>query len=105
MQAGLLRDRITLEEAVVTRDKYGAQNTEWASVWSGRAWVRFSSGSQVVLNGETQNTITRKITIRTRFAVNHRMRIVYGQDHYRILSIDDSALDRSKTMTVELINE
>lgn len=105
MQAGLLRDRITLEQPVSTRDKYGAQNQSWTTVWSGRAWVRFANGTQVVLNGETVNTITRKITIRTRFRVTHSMRITFGEDHYRILNIDDSALDRSKTMTVELINE
>lgn len=105
MQAGLLRDHITVEVATITRDKFGAQNTVWSVFWTGRAWVRFSSGNQVVVNGETLNTITRKVVIRTRAAVTPKMRLKIGSEHYRILSIDDSARDLSKTMIVELINE
>lgn len=109
MQAGLLRDKITIERSDVTHNtENGEQVTSWQHVWSGRAKVDFSSGSQLVSNNETINTITKKVTIRTKPAFNEKLsnlRILIDGEYYRILAKDVRSRDMATIFTCELINE
>ena len=109
MQAGLLRDKITIERSDVTHNtENGEQVTLWQQVWSGRAKVDFSSGSQLVSNNETINTITKKVTIRTKPAFNEKLsnlRILIDGEYYRILAKDVRSRDMATIFTCELINE
>lgn len=109
MQAGLLRDKITIERSDVTHNtENGEQVTSWQRVWSGRAKVDFSSGSQLVSNNETINTITKKVTIRTKPAFNEKLsnlRILIDGEYYRILAKDVRSRDMATIFTCELINE
>lgn len=109
MQAGLLRDKITIERSDVTHNtENGEQVTSWQQVWSGRAKVDFSSGSQMVSNNETINTITKKVTIRTKPAFNEKLsnlRILIDGEYYRILAKDVRSRDMATIFTCELINE
>ncbi len=109
MQAGLLRDKITIERSDVTHNtENGEQVTSWRQVWSGRAKVDFSSGSQLVSNNETINTITKKVTIRTKPAFNEKLsnlRILIDGEYYRILAKDVRLRDMATIFTCELINE
>lgn len=109
MQAGLLRDKITIERSDVTHNtENGEQVTSWQQVWSGRAKVDFSSGSQLVSNNETINTITKKVTIRTKPAFNEKLsnlRILIDGEYYRILAKDVRSRDMATIFTCELIND
>ena len=109
MQAGLLRDKITIERSDITHNtENGEQVTSWQQVWSGRAKVDFSSGSQLVSNNETINTITKKVTIRTKPAFNEKLsnlRILIDGEYYRILAKDVRSRDMATIFTCELINE
>ena len=109
MQAGLLRDKITIERSVVTTNaSNGEQVIDWTLAWSGRAKVDFSSGSQMVSNNETINTITKRVTIRTKPAFNDKLsnlRILISGEYYRILAKDVRAKDMATIFTCELINE
>ena len=109
MQAGLLRDKITIERSDVTHNtENGEQVTSWQQVWSGRAKVDFSSGSQLVSNNETINTITKTVTIRTKPAFNEKLsnlRILIDGEYYRILAKDVRSRDMATIFTCELINE
>lgn len=109
MQAGLLRDKITIERSDVTHNtENGEQVTSWQQVWTGRAKVDFSSGSQLVSNNETINTITKKVTIRTKPAFNEKLsnlRILIDGEYYRILAKDVRSRDMATIFTCELINE
>jgi SPP1 family predicted phage head-tail adaptor len=109
MQAGLLRDKITIERSDVTHNtENGEQVTSWQQVWSGRAKVDFSSGSQLVSNNETINTITKKVTIRTKPAFNEKLsnlRVLIDGEYYRILAKDVRSRDMATIFTCELINE
>ena len=109
MQAGLLRDKITIERSDVTHNtENGEQVTSWQQVWSGRAKVDFSSGSQLASNNETINTITKKVTIRTKPAFNEKLsnlRILIDGEYYRILAKDVRSRDMATIFTCELINE
>ena len=109
MQAGLLRDKITIERSDVTHNtENGEQVTSWQQVWSGRAKVDFSSGSQLVSNNETINTMTKNVTIRTKPAFNEKLsnlRILIDGEYYRILAKDVRSRDMATIFTCELINE
>ena len=109
MQAGLLRDKITIERSDVTHNtENGEQVTSWQQVWSGRAKVDFSSGSQLVSNNETINTITKKVTIRTKPTFKEKLsnlRILIDGEYYRILAKDVRPRDMATIFTCELINE
>lgn len=109
MQAGLLRDKISIERSSVSHNAdNGEQILEWAVIWSGRAKVDFSSGSQLVSNNETINTITKRVTIRTKPAFNEKLsnlRILINGEYYRILAKDVRSRDMATIFTCELINE
>lgn len=109
MQAGLLRDIVTIERSEDTvNPTNGEQIQNWIQVWKGRAKVDFSSGGQMVVNGETVNRITKKVTIRTKPAFQDKLsmlRIVIAGDVYRILAKDVRGRDMATIFTVELINE
>lgn len=109
MQAGTLKDIIEIQKAVETANSdNGEQRMTWQQLWRGRAKVDFSSGSQAVLNNETINTITKRVTIRTKPAFNEKLsmlRIVINGDNYRILAKDVRSRDMATIFTCELINE
>jgi head-tail adaptor len=109
MQAGLLREIVTLERTTITRNpKTGEQITGWSQVWRGRARVEFSSGTQLVENSETLNRVTRRVTIRTKPTFAGKLsefRLLIDGDYYRILSRDRRVQDMATIMIVELINE
>lgn len=109
MQAGLLRDFIEVYRQSVTKNPTNGETIiAWEKAWRGRARVEFSSGTQMVENNETINTITRKVTIRTKPVFSDKpstLRIKIGSDYYRILSRDIRDTDMATIMIVELINE
>lgn len=109
MQAGLLRDIVAIEQVATTiNPTNGEQSQAWSQVWRGRARVEFSSGGQVLENNETINTITRKVTIRTKPAFNQKLsdlRVKIGGDYYRILSRDVRVTDMATILIVEIINQ
>lgn len=109
MQAGLLRDFIEIQHSEIRKNpKNGEEEMVWATFWRGRARVEHSSGTQMVINNETINTITRKVTIRTKPHFDGKLssyRIKIGADNYRILSRDVRDRDMSTIMIIEIINE
>lgn len=109
MQAGLLRDFVEVYRQSVTKNPTNGETIiAWVKAWRGRARVEFSSGSQMLENNETINTITRKVTIRTKPVFADKLstlRIKIGEDFYRILSRDIRDTDMATIMIVELINE
>ena len=109
MQAGTLKDIIEIQKAVETANAdNGEQLLLWERLWRGRAKVDFSSGGQIVVNGETVNRITKKVTIRTKPSFNEKLsmlRIVINGDNYRILAKDVRSRDLATIFTCELINE
>jgi len=105
MNAGTMRDIITVESQTIERDEMGGQRQRWARYWRGKAWVRFSSGSRRLENGEVVNTEIKKVTVRHHPKFSPDMRIDIGGLKYRILNMDINRRDMSVTFSVELINE
>ena len=109
MQAGQLRDRVSIERSYVTKNSSnGEELLEWNTIWTGRAKVDFSSGTQLVSNNETLNTITKRVTIRTKPSFNEKLstlRLLIDGEYYRILAKDVRPRDMATLFTCELINE
>lgn len=105
MNAGTMRDMVTVESQVIERDEMGGQRQIWTPYWRGKAWVRFSSGGRRVENGEVVNTMTKKVTVRHHPKFTPDMRIDICGLKYRILSMDINRRDMSVSFSVELINE
>lgn len=108
MQAGLLREIITVEKCTITRMTDGSEKMTWCSLWRGRARVEQTSGTMANFSGETFNTATKRITIRTKPAINEvlsTIRVNYAGKYYRVLSLDVRHWDMATIMVVELINQ
>lgn len=105
MQAGLLKEWITIEEESIIRDEFGGQIKEWIEKIKTRARIQFKSGDQVLENREEIHTVTNVVTIRYRPGISRQMRLKWGSEKYRILSIDRNRTEQSLVIKCELINE
>lgn len=77
MQAGRLRERVTIQQQSITRDSYGAEvitwsdvATVWASVLPGASGERFIAGAV-----QEQAEITHTVRIRYRTGITPKMRL------------------------------
>lgn len=105
MQAGLLKEWIVIEQETVTRDQYGGEQKTWSEFARTRARIQFKAGDQVLENREEIHTVTNVVTIRYRIGVTRQMRLTWGGEKYRILSIDRNRQEQSLVIKCELINE
>lgn len=105
MQAGLLKERVIFEQEKITRDQFGGQTKKWETVVETRARIQFKTGDQILENREEIHTVTNIVTIRYRSGITRKMRIVWGGEKYRILSIDRNRSEQSLLIKCELINE
>ena len=91
MQAGKLRERVTIQRETVTRDSFGAEvnpwkdvTTVWASVRPGASGERFISAAD-----QMQATITHTVRIRQRAGISPKMRLLWGTRKLDIQSVVD----------------
>ena len=91
MQAGKLRERVTIQEEVVTRDSFGAEVNPWvdaAAVWAsvrpGASGERFISAADQV-----QATITHTVRIRYRSGLSPKQRLHWDGKYLGIQSVVD----------------
>lgn len=105
MQAGLLKEWIVIEQESISRDYFGGEQKVWTQFARTRARVQFKSGDQILENREEIHTVTNTVTIRYREGITRKMRLTWGDEKYRILSIDRNRQDQSLVIKCELINE
>lgn len=105
MQAGLLREWVTLESDEITRDQFGSTTHVWKTFARKRARVQFKGGDKVEANGDTFFTAIITVTIRYQNGINRNMRLLWGNEKYRILSADRDKMQGTLVMKCELINE
>lgn len=88
MQAGQLRDRITIQRKTAGTDAWGAPLPEawadYASLWSN---IRFLSGTESIKAGADTSIVKASIRIRWRQDVTAGMRIVAGAAVYDIEAV------------------
>lgn len=89
MKIGDLRNRVTLQRRVVTRNAIGDEIETWTKVACVYADVHPIRGREFLSLREMQSDITTRITIRYMSGVDTTMRFVVGDQEYDIDSIVD----------------
>ena len=90
MRAGQLTEKITLQEATISTNSYGANDLVWNDVLTTRANVIYQNGNRINDTNEITFAYTVTFVIRSYHKINERMRILYNDKLYRILSIEDT---------------
>lgn len=77
MQAGKLRNRVTVQVATTTTNSYGQSVESWADVGTFWAYVRPLGGNEAVVAKQVQENATTAITLRwqgsTTLTILHRI--------------------------------
>lgn len=87
--AGVLDQRITIQQKITTRDLVGGEVnnwTTWATVWAAVIPIR---GSEYVAHRQAQSDITTKFRIRYRPWLTTAMRIIHGSQVFDIREVID----------------
>ena len=77
MQAGLLREVVTLQSQSSTQDSFGQRVTTWTDVATVRAQVQALSGRELVNAQSIHAEVSTQVMIRYRTAVTAAMRVLY----------------------------
>ena len=108
MQAGILNELIKVEQPVVSRnDEYSTKTlTEWKTfIGQTRANVTYTSGNRVNENNEIIFAYEVVFKVRIYHQIDERMRIIWKDKKYRILSIESNKKLQMLTIKAELIND
>lgn len=102
MQAGRLRNRVTLQRQTSGQDEIGQPITTWSDVDSIWADIRHVSGIETVKSGAIASIVKVSVRIRYRSDVDSGMRILGGATAYNISAI---LPDTSKKQYLDLVCE
>lgn len=94
MQAGRLRQRVTIQHATTIQDAYGEPIETWVNIPTNpNVWASVlgrASGERFISGGEQlQAEITNTVRIRYRSDLSVQMRIVWGSRHLLIENVID----------------
>ena len=89
MQAGLLRQRVTLQQRSTGEDALGQQTLVWTDVATFSAHVEQLSGRELMTANAEHAEDTARVTIRYRAGVVEKMRLLFGATIYDITGISD----------------
>ena len=99
MNAGRLKEVITIQKPTISQNEYGANGTQWTDYITTRSDVQFESG-----NRDTEN-YTKIFTIRYYHNIDEKDRILWKGKLYRILSVEPDRDKQSIIIRTELIND
>lgn len=87
MKIGKLRHRVTLQECIAARDSFGAEVSTWVDVATVWASVSPISGKEYFASHQINAEVTTKITMRYRPGITPKMRVVFTNRYFDILSV------------------
>ena len=87
MKIGKLRHMITIQEYTATRDSFGAEVEGWSDKVSVFASVTPMSGKEYFTSQQLNAEVTTKITIRYLAGITPKMRVMFGNRIFEILSV------------------
>lgn len=105
MQAGLLTEKILIEQPIIQQDGFGANDIKWSNFKNTRANVTYSNGNRVNENNEIIFAYNIIFKIRYYHKIKECMRIIWNEQKYRILSIQPDKHRQYKIINTELIND
>lgn len=105
MQAGLLKEYITILKPNLSKNEYGEQIQEYIKSSETKSQVRFNNGNKSISNDEVVSNYVKTFIVRRYIEVNENYIIEWNKKKYRILSIEDNRQFNYKQIIAELINE
>ena len=87
MKIGKLRHKITIQEYTASRDSFGAEVEGWSDKASVFASVTPMSGKEYFASQQLNAEVTTKITIRYLAGITPKMRVMFGNRIFEILSV------------------
>jgi SPP1 family predicted phage head-tail adaptor len=105
MRAGLLKDRITIQQKVIVETEYAGRQVGYRDYIMPRAEVVHNSGNKSVTAGEIVTLYTVRFSIYAYHKVTPDMIIIHEGVKYRILDINRQRSQQRIIITGEVINE
>ena len=87
MEAGSLRNRITIQEKTVTRNTFGEEVIAWATHCQAWAKVEPLSGREFLESRQIQAEAMVRITLRYQAGIEPEMRVLDGSEIFNIQSV------------------
>ena len=105
MQAGTLKDKISLMKPTVTKTDTGSETVDFTHDKTVRAYVKYDGGNKINENGDVffSNLTTFQIRWFPRF--NELYQIKFNGRNYRILSMNEDRPTQSIIIHTEMIND
>jgi SPP1 family predicted phage head-tail adaptor len=100
MNAGQLRDRITIKRETNTPDGTGGYDRSWSTVAEVWANIVSMNGREAVLGQVLQGISTFQITVRHRTDIEPAMQILWGTRELNVQSAEDKAGTRQWTTII-----
>jgi SPP1 family predicted phage head-tail adaptor len=97
MQAGDLRDRITIRRRTETKNSRGGLDIGWADLASVWANVRSLNGREALIGGVLTGVSYFEITVRYRTDLEPSQQILWGDRELNIISAEDKSGTRQWT--------
>ena len=105
MQAGLLKELISIYKPELSSNEYGEQIQEYVKCKDTKSQVRYNNGNKSISNDEVVSNYTKTFLVRNYIEINDNYIIEWNKNRYRILSIEDNKQYQYKQIIAELINE
>ena len=105
MNAGRLKEVITIQKPTISQNEYGANGTQWTDYITTRSDVQFESGNRHTENGDIVFNYTKIVTIKYDHNIDEKDRILWKGKLYRILSVEPDRDKQSIIIRTELIND
>lgn len=106
MNAGQLKERISVWRNVGERNSYGEKTEKWVVVASVRAAVQRQNASKAMSSGEIWYPRAAVFRVRLGADVSEGDRVLHDGKYYDVVSVtEDKHVDRSITINTELHNE
>lgn len=102
MNAGRLRDVITIQEQSGSQDSFGEPQPVWTIVATDRAEVKQLSGREFFNDARVAADIDTRVVMRYRDGIKAKQRVVCGA---RVLDIQSVIMDQKKTQLELLCKE
>lgn len=87
LKIGKLKHRVTLQEYTATRDSYGAELEAWVDIATVWASVEPLTGREYFQTQQINAEISTKVTIRFKAGVTAKMRLIYNDRVFEIISV------------------
>lgn len=105
MQAGLLKERISIWKSTIILNDFGEETTEWEESCRTRARLIHNSNTRTIENDEIIYPAVKTFEVRYYVDVNEFDRIQWNNRMYSIIDITPDQDIRKQTIRCQLINE